>query len=37
MNSLLVALFLNDQELICLHMVKWFQVLLFKTNNSIYY
>ena len=28
---------LNDKkpELICLHLVKWFQVFLFKTNNSI--
>ena len=25
---------LNESELICLHTVKWFQVLLFNTNNS---
>ena len=35
MNSLLVALFLNDQELICLHAVKWFQVLLSNIHNSV--
>ena len=23
-------------ELICLHIVKWFQVFLFNINNSIY-
>ena len=35
-NSLKVALFLNELlELICLHTVKWFQVGLSNTNNSI--
>ena len=29
--------FLNKPELICLLTVKWFQVLLCNTNNSIYY
>ena len=29
MNSLLATLFLNKLELICLHTVKWFPVLLF--------
>ena len=33
-NSLSVT-FLNESELICLHIVKWFQVLLSNTNNSI--
>ena len=28
-NSLYVRLFLNEPELICLHTVDWFQVLLF--------
>ena len=41
MNSLLVILFLNELELIRLHMsiamVKWFQLLLFNSNNSIQY
>ena len=27
--------FLNEPELICLHTVKWFQVLLSNTSNSI--
>ena len=26
---------LNEPELIFLHAVKWFQVLLFNTNNSV--
>ena len=25
----------NEQELICLHTVKWFKALLFNTNDSI--
>ena len=29
-----VTLFLNEQEVICLHTVKWFQVLLSITNNT---
>ena len=33
-KSLYVTLSLNVQELICLHTVKWFQVLLLNTNNS---
>ena len=32
-NILWVA-FLNKLELICLHAVKWFQVLLSNSNNS---
>ena len=37
MNSLYVTLFLNELlEFICLHTVKWFQVLLFNICNSIY-
>ena len=37
MNSLLVTLFLNKWiAFICLHTVKWFQVLLFNISNSIY-
>ena len=35
MNSLL-ATFLNERQLTCLHSVKWFHVSLFNTNNSIY-
>ena len=35
-NSLLVPLFLNELlEIICLHAVKCFQVLLSNINNSI--
>ena len=34
-NSLLVTLFLNELDFICLHTVKWFQELLLNTNNSI--
>ena len=37
MNNLFVTLFLNKLELICLHTVKWFQVLLSNTNNSIWF
>ena len=33
-NSLLVTPFLIEPELIYLHTVKWFQVLLSNTNNS---
>ena len=29
--------FLDKPELICLHTVKWFQVLLFNTNDSIHH
>ena len=37
MNSLLVTLFLNELlELICLHTVERFQVLLFCISNSIF-
>ena len=32
-NSLGVTLFLNESQLICLHTFKWFQVLLFNSNN----
>ena len=36
MNSLLVTLFLNNSlEFICLYIVKWFQVFLSNSNNSI--
>ena len=35
-NSLYITLFLNKQELICLHTVKWFHLLLINTNNSIW-
>ena len=34
-NSLWLTLFLNKSELICLHIVEWFQVLLSDTNNFI--
>ena len=34
-NNLLVTLFLNEPEFICLNTVKWFQVLLFNTYNFI--
>ena len=34
-NSLWVSI-LNKPELICLYTVKWFQVLLFITSNSLY-
>ena len=34
MNSLLVTSSWNKPRLICLHTVKWFKVLLSKTNNS---
>ena len=34
MNSLLVTLFLNELELICLHTVKWFQMLPSNSNCS---
>ena len=27
--------FLNEQELICLHTVKWFEVLIFNPNDLI--
>ena len=33
-NSLSVTLLLNEPELICLHIVEWFQVLL--SNTSIF-
>ena len=35
MNSLEVNLFLNELELICLHPIKWFQILLSITNCFI--
>ena len=35
MDSLEATLLLNKPELICLHTVKWFQVLLTNTNTSI--
>ena len=34
-NSLNVSLFWNKLDLICLHTVKWLQVLISNTNNSI--
>ena len=36
-NILLVRLFLNELELICLFAVKWFQEFLSNTHNSIWY
>ena len=36
MNSLSVTLFSNKWGLICLHTVKWFQVLLISINNSLF-
>ena len=35
-NSLLVTLFLNESELICLHTVKWSQVLLPNTYSFVW-
>ena len=35
MNSLLLTLFFQESELICLHTVEWSQALLYNTNNSI--
>ena len=34
-KHILLITFLNDPQLIVLHIVKWFQVLLCITNNSI--
>ena len=34
-KHILLIMFLNEPKLILLHTVKWFQVLLFITNNSI--
>ena len=34
---ILLITFLNKPELIFFHTVKWFQVFLSNTNNSIYY
>ena len=34
-KNLLLTLFLYMLELICLHIVKWFQVLLFNINDSL--
>ena len=36
-DSIHVTLFLNEQELICLHTVKWFQVLFSYSKPSILY
>ena len=36
-NIYFVGNILNKPELICLYTVKWFQVLLCNTNNSIQY
>ena len=33
--NILEITFLSESELICLHTVKWFQVLLFNTNDSV--
>ena len=33
---MLITLFLNELELICLYTIKWFQVLLCNISNSIY-
>ena len=35
MNSLLVTLSLNEEKLICLHIVKWFQVSLFMVCTQV--
>ena len=35
MNILLGILFQNELKLICLHKIKWFQVLICNTNDSI--
>ena len=39
MNSMLVTLFLNKSELICLHTVKWFQglVLFYDISTLVGY
>ena len=34
-KHILMIAFLNKPDLISLHTVKWFQVLLLNTNNSI--
>ena len=36
-SHMLVTLSLNEPELICLHTVKWFQVLLSNTKKSTEY
>ena len=36
MNCLMVTLFLNEPERVCLHTDKWFQVLQSNTNNLIW-
>ena len=36
-KHILLITFLNEPEFICLHTVKWFQVFLSNTNNSINY
>ena len=36
-NEQIVCNILNKPELICFHTVKWVQVLLSNTNNSIKY
>ena len=36
-KHILLITFLNVPKLIILHTVKWFQVLLYMTNNSIKY
>ena len=35
MNSLLVTLFLNELDLICLHTIQYFKVLLSNTDSFI--
>ena len=37
LKHVLLIKFLNEPELIFLHTVKWFQVLLSNMNNSIFY
>ena len=34
-NEYFVDDILNNPELICLHKIKWFRVLLFNANSSI--
>ena len=36
-NEQFIGKIANKQELIYLHTIKWFQVLLSNTNNLIYY
>ena len=33
-KQIVLVIFLNEPELICLPTIKWFQFLLYNTNNS---